>query len=138
GWDVCDGSGVDDDGVGGDRHGVGAAGDADCAFAGELGATVDQQHRVEVGEHRVVLLPHCTGQGVAAFDGLGEVFGGVVIGGFVLGVVDEDLRGDAGDVDAGAADHHLRLFDEGDLLAGAGHGPGQSLAAFAPADDEEV
>ena len=96
GWNVCDGSGVDDDGVGGDRHGVGAAGDMDLAFAGELGVAVDQQHRVEVGEHRVVLLPHRPVEGVAAFDGLRRVFVDVVIGAFVLGVVDEDLRGDAG------------------------------------------
>ncbi len=44
GWDVRDGSGVDDDGVGGDRHGVGAAGDTDLAFAGELGVAAHQQH----------------------------------------------------------------------------------------------
>ncbi|GAA1556119.1 hypothetical protein GCM10009691_32960 [Brevibacterium picturae] len=52
--------------------------------------------------------------------------------------MDQDLRGDAGDVDAGSPDHGIRLLDDGDALAGSGHGPGQGLSTLAPANDEEV
>ncbi len=93
---------------------------------------------VDIGGNRVVLVLHHRheielrlagddAEGGEIMRGLGELFGGM----------QQRLRGNAADVEAGAAEG-LALFDDGDLQAELRGADGADIAAGAGADDDEI
>ena len=109
----------------------------------ERGRPRDDVHIVPVGKHGVVFTAQETGHFVLAGDGA-PIIGGLFLKAALsaaqalMRFVDQRLGGDAGDVDAGAAVHFVRAFDDGDGLSLIREIGGQRLASFPESDNDSV